>query len=352
MSNRPLTLVALCLVSACVGQPDAGSPAADGSAPSAEAPADASTIGSFVGSFERLTPEFDELVPGDARIEVLAEGHGWTEGPVWVGALGGLLYSDIPANSIFLYREGRGSEPWLAPAEMDPRGSGASNGLILGIDGGLLLAQHGDRRIARLEAGWEAQGSVAPDSRFATLASGTDGGRFNSPNDLAQGPGGDIYFTDPPYGLAGGDDDPSKELTVNGVYRLRPDGGVEVIDATLSRPNGIVLSPDARTLYVASSSEDEQMVVAYPVEPDGSVGERRHFADSWGDGMTVDQAGNVYVAEPMRGVYVFDPSGRHLGSILTGQRTSNVAWGDDGSTLYITADSYLMRIRLSAVGVR
>ena len=344
MPGNRLTLACACLLLGCAGPADDSAPGAD-----AEGPAEAIDARA-VGSIDRLTPGFDDLVPPDARLEVLAEGHGWTEGPVWVPELGGLLYSDIPANSIFLYRDGDGSQPWLAPSETDPSGSGASNGLILGAGGELLLAQHGDRRIARLEVGWDAPGSASPEARFATLASEVGGARFNSPNDLIQGPGGDIYFTDPPYGLAGGDEDPGKELEANGVYRLRPDGGVEVIDATLSRPNGVILSPDARTLYVASSADEQPVVVAYPVELDGSVGEARPFAGTRGDGMAVDRAGNVYVAEPDQGVFVFDPSGRHLGSILTGQRTSNVAWGDDGSTLYITADSYLMRIRLSAVG--
>ena len=174
---------------------------------------------------------------------------------------------------------------------------------------------------------------------------------MNSPNDLVLGPGGDLFFTDPPYGLAGGDDDPAKELAINGVYRLTADGRVELIDDGLKRPNGIALSPDARTLYVASSDDSERVIMAYEVRPDGGVGEARLFADTWGDGLAVDRMGNVYVAEPLRGVFVYDPSGRHIGSILTGQRTSNVAWGDDGSTLYITADSYLMRIRLTAMGL-
>ena len=347
MPPRRGSVSLVCLLLACGGPPGDPPTETRGDAPGDPAASGAPTA----GSIERLAPEFDVIVPPDARLEVLADGHGWTEGPVWVEELGGLLYSDIPANTIFLYRDDLGSKPWLAPTDSDPSGSGASKGLSLNADGELLLAQHGDRRIARLTAGWDAPASVAPEARFATLAREYEGRRFNSPNDLVQGPRGDIYFTDPPYGLAGGDDDPAKELGSNGVYRLMPDGGLEVIDATLSRPNGIALSPDARTLYVASSSEDDQRVVAYPLEPDGSVGERRPFADSWGDGMAVDQAGNVYVAEPAQGVFVFDPSGRHLGSILTEQRTSNVAWGDDGSTLYITADSYLMRVRLSTVGV-
>jgi gluconolactonase len=285
-----------------------------------------------------LAPAFDSLVTPGTPIEVLSEGHGWTEGPVWAPELGGLLYSDIPANTIFLHRDGEGVTEWLEP-------SGASNGLILDEDGALLLAQHGDRRIARLLAPW-----TAPEPVFETLAENYDAVRFNSPNDLVLGPGGDLYFTDPPYGLAGGDEDPAKELTINGVYRRTPDGSVELVDDEIVRPNGVALSPDAHTLYVASSDARQPYVFAYPVAEDGSVGARSRFAESMGDGMAIDRDGNVWVAEPASGVYVFDSDGRHLGSILTGRRTANVAWGDDGSTLYITAASHLMRIRTQVVG--
>ena len=295
---------------------------------------------------ESLTAEFEALVPADARVEVLSEGHEWTEGPVWVEALGGLLYSDIPRSAIYLHRDGEGARAWLQPDETGEGGSGASNGLILDADGALLLAQHGDRRVARLESAWDD-----PRPTFTSLATTFEELRFNSPNDLVQGPRGDLYFTDPPYGLAGGDDDPAKELGFNGVYRLTASGSVELIDDGILRPNGVVLSPDARTLYVASSDPRQPHVFAYEVAEDGAVGERRTFAETRGDGMAVDRQGNLYVTEPESGVFVFDPTGRHLGSILTGQLTSNVAWGDDGSVLYITADSFLMRVRLNAVGL-
>ncbi|MEM7415866.1 MAG: SMP-30/gluconolactonase/LRE family protein [Gemmatimonadota bacterium] len=299
-----------------------------------------------VGSIERLFPAFDDLVPEGAEIEILADGHAWTEGPVWVEELDGLLYSDIPANAIYLYRDEMGSRPWLEATEAEPGGSGGANGLILDAAGALLLAQHGARRVARLTSGWGGS-----ERRFETVVADFDGRPLNSPNDLIEGPDGSIYFTDPPYGLAGQDDDPAKEQVVNGVYRVQPDGELELVDATLSRPNGIVLSPDASTLYVANSGADERVVRAYPRAEDGSIGDPQIFADTWGDGMAVDRAGNVYVAEPELGVYVFDPSGRHVGSFLTGGRTSNVAWGDDGSSLYITAGPYLMRVRLAAVGL-
>ncbi len=294
---------------------------------------------------EGLAPEFEDLVPAGAQVEVLSEGHAWTEGPVWVEALAGLLYSDIPRNAIYLYRDGEGARAWLEPDASGQGGSGASNGLILDANGALLLAQHGDRRLARLEAAWDA-----PRPTFTSLVTAFEGLRFNSPNDLVQGPNGDLYFTDPPYGLAGGDDDPAKELEINGVYRLPASGALELIDDRLVRPNGVALSPDARTLYVASSDSSQPHVFAYAVGDDGAVGDRRVFADTRGDGMAVDRQGNLYVTEPETGVFVFDPAGRHLGSILTGQRTSNVAWGDDGSVLYITAASYLMRVRVNAIG--
>lgn len=163
---------------------------------------------------------------------------------------------------------------------------------------------------------------------------------------------GDFYFTDPPYGLEGGIDDPAKEMDLQGVYRLTTDGSVTRVVDDLSRPNGIAFSPDERTLYVANSDGREQPVVmAYDVGSDGSLGNGRVFFDSWGDGMAVDQQGNVYITGPENGVLIVSPDGEHLGSLRTTQRTSNCTFGDDGSTLYITADMYLLRIRLNVKGV-
>jgi len=305
-----------------------------------------------IGSIERLDPAIDAIVPVDAVIEILAEGHEWTEGPVWVPALKSILYSDIPNNAIYRWSEGnKGNKTsiWLKPSgytgEASREGESGSNGLILDNEGRLLLAQHGDRRIARLEAPWDA-----PESNFMTLASDFQGKRFNSPNDVAVRSNGDIYFTDPPYGLEHGMDDPAKELDMQGVYRLATDGQVTLLTDELSRPNGIAFSPDEKTLYVANSDEKQAVIMAYDLLEDGSLANGRIFFDTWGDGLVVDQNGNVFQTGP-GGVFVLGPDGKHLGMILTTQATANCTFGDDGSTLYITADMYLLRIYLNVKGV-
>jgi gluconolactonase len=320
---------------------------------SAPAPMPSSPPGDYstIGSIERLSPDLDAIVPPDARIEVLTEGGDWIEGPVWVPELGSILYSDIPANAIYRWSEGAPATLWLRPAgytgDVPRGGESGSNGLLLSRDGRLILAQHGDRRLARLDARWDA-----PEPVFETLAATYDGKRFNSPNDVAQHRNGDFYFTDPPYGLEAGVDDPAKELDFQGVYRLATDGRLTLLTDEISRPNGIVFSPDQTILYVSSSDPGGQPVImAYPLLGDGTLGEGRVFFESWGDGMTVDERGNLYVAGPQNGVLVISPEGEHLGTLHTTQRTSNCTFGDDGRTLYITADMHLVRVRLSVKGV-
>jgi len=302
-----------------------------------------------IGSIERLDPALDAIVPANAVIEILSDGHEWTEGPVWVPALQSVLYSDIPNNAIYRWKEGEKASIWLKPSgftgEISREGESGSNGLILDTAGRLVLAQHGDRRIARLDAPWDA-----PKPNFSTLAGEFEGKRFNSPNDVAVRRNGDIYFTDPPYGLKHGMEDPKKELDIQGVFRLTADGSVTLLTDKLSRPNGIAFSPDEKTLYVANSDQDQAIIMAYDVVENGSLANGRVFFNSSGDGMAVDQKGNVYQTGP-GGVLVISPNGTHLGTILTTQNTSNCTFGDDGSTLYITADMYLLRIRLEVKGV-
>ncbi|MDH3497380.1 MAG: SMP-30/gluconolactonase/LRE family protein [Gemmatimonadota bacterium] len=303
-----------------------------------------------IGHIERLAPGLDAIVPADAVFEILADGHDWTEGPVWVPALQSLLYSDVPRNAIYRWREGDTASVWLTPSGYTataPRGGETgSNGLALDPAGRLVLAQHGDRRIARLEAPWDRPAPV-----FATLTDRFQGKRYNSPNDLAVRRNGDVYFTDPPYGLEHGVDDPARELAVYGVFRVATDGSVTLLISDLSRPNGIAFSPDQRTLYVANSDPAQPVIMAYDVTDDGSLANGRVLFDSWGDGMAVDQRGHLYVTSGTSGVLVLAPDGTHLGSLVTGERTSNCAFGDDGSTLYVTSDMYLVRIRLTAKGV-
>lgn len=303
-----------------------------------------------IGHVERLAAGLDAIVAEDAVFEILAEGHEWTEGPVWVPALQSILYSDIPNNAVYRWREGQGASLWLQPSgytgEAARGGESGSNGLALDGEGRLVLAQHGDRRIARMNAPL-----TAPEARFETLTGAYEGRRYHSPNDVAIRGTGDLYFTDPPYGLEHGPDDPAREMDVHGVYHLAPDGAVTLVVGDLSRPNGVAFSPDERTLYVSSSDEAQPVVRAYDVADDGSLSNGRVFVESWGDGMAVDRDGNVFLTRGADGVLVIAPDGTHLGTLVTTERTSNAAFGDDGSALYVTSDMYLVRIGLGGAAV-
>jgi gluconolactonase len=311
--------------------------------------------GTAIGRTERLDPAFDALVPADARIEKLADGFQWTEGPVWRARGGYLLFSDIPNNTINRWKEGEGVTVYLRPAGYNgssPFGRElGTNGLTVDAHGALVMADHGNRQIARLD-----------EANFTrtTLADRYQGKRLNSPNDLVFHPNGDLYFTDPPYGLDGLNDSKAKELPFNGVYRLTPNGELTVLTGELTFPNGIAISPDGRTLYVAVSDPRRPLWMAYDIQADGTIARGRVFFDpaplvaqgriGSPDGMKVDRAGNLFATGP-GGVLVLSPAGKHLGTILTGQRTANVAFGDDGSTLYMTADKTLLRMRVATKGL-
>ena len=312
------------------------------------------------GSVERLDPSFNKLVPRDAKIEILAEGYIWSEGPVWISAGDFLLYSDVPANKIYKWKEGEGASVYLDPSGYTPSkpraGESGSNGLTLDKKGNLIICQHGDRRVARMIAPTES-----PRAEYETLAGKYQGKRFNSPNDLAYNQKGELYFTDPPYGLVQKEKDPKREIDFQGVYLLRKNGQVALVGKDLERPNGITLSPDEKTLYVANSHGPRPIWKSYELKENGMAKKGKVFFDSTeyrkkhpgrkggNDGMKVDVEGNIWATGP-GGVLVFSPQGKHLGTILTGERTANCAFGDDGSTLYMTADMYLMRIRTSTKG--
>jgi gluconolactonase len=307
-----------------------------------------------LGQIERHDAAFDELVAPEAVLELLVENRfEWSEGPVWDKAEKRLLFSDIPRNMIWEWSEAGGLKPFLQPsgytgsAPFTGREPG-SNGLAFNRAGELILCQHGDRRIARLDGG-----------KFVTLADRYQGKRLNSPNDLVIKSNGDIYFTDPPYGLPKVAEDPAKELDFQGVYRLSPEGRLTLLTSELSRPNGLAFSPDERTLYVANSDPDQAVVMAYPVNEDGSLGTGRIFFDATPaakqkkpglpDGMKVSRDGTVWATAP-GGVLVYSAQGKHLGTLATGVPTSNLAFGDDGSTLYITADKNLVRLKTKVKG--
>lgn len=308
-----------------------------------------------IGSLERLDPAFDALVPRDARIEVLAEGFRWSEGPVWRKSGGYLLFTDVPGNTIYRWKEGEGLTVFLRPSGYGvgtaaPGVEAGSNGLTFDAQDRLVMADHGNRMIARLD---EETFIKTP------LAERYQGKRLNSPNDLVFNSRGDLFFTDPPYGLQGALESPLRELEFSGVYRISASGELTLLDRELRFPNGITLSPDERTLYVANSDPERPIIKAYDLREDGTVADSRVLFDATAgvrqgkkglpDGLRVDRNGNLFATGP-GGVLVITPEGRHLGTIETGQATANVTFGDDGSTLYMTADSFLMRIRTRTRG--
>ncbi len=305
-------------------------------------------------SISRLDPRFDRLVPPGAALEKIADGFTWVEGPVWNPRSGSLLFSDIPANAVFELRPGAAPQLFFKPSGYSgaapfPGREPGSNGLAFDLQGRLVLCQHGDRRIARLE----------PDGSLTVLASRYQGRRLNSPNDLTYRSNGDLYFTDPPFGLPGVFDDPAKELPFSGVYRLSRDGRLTLLATQFRAPNGIAFSPDENTLYVTDADPERPAWWAFDVRPDGAIANGRLFFDAsrWKqpnyggpDGLKVDRAGNLFAARP-GGVSVFAPDGAHLGSLETGVATSNCAFGEDGSTLFITAATGIYRLRLATKGV-
>jgi gluconolactonase len=309
-----------------------------------------------LGKIERLKPEFDALIPADAKLEVLADGFTWTEGPLWMGDKdsGYLLFTDIPRNSIFSWSKFHGISLFMNPSGytgvtyygLEP----GANGLLKDADGNLVMCEHGDRRVSVL----------TPNGGKRTLADNYQGKRLNSPNDGTLKSNGDIYFTDPPYGLPQRENDPRRELDHFGVYRIsKKSGELTLMTTELARPNGIGFSPDEKTLYVAQSDPKKAIWMSFPVKEDGTLGAGKLFYDATDqvgvhpglpDGLSVDKKGNVWASGP-GGIYVFNSSGVLLGRLYTGERTSNCCFGEDGSTLFITADSNLVRIRTSTIGL-
>jgi gluconolactonase len=307
-----------------------------------------------VGRVVRLDPRLDALIAPDAKLEQVATGFAWTEGPLWDARDGSLLFSDVPRNVILRWKERAGTTTFLArsgytgSAEFAGREPG-SNGLAFDPDGRLVRCQHGDRRIVRTEA----------DGRTTVIAERYQGRRLNSPNDLVFASSGDLYFTDPPFGLPRAFDDPAKELPFQGVFRVRTDGTIVLLTAAVRAPNGIALSPDERTLYVSNADAAAPVWLAFPLEA-GGLGLGRELADAraWArdgegapDGLEVDRHGNLFAAGP-GGIHVLAPDGTRLGRIETGMKTGNVAWGEDGTVLYVAASGAILRMRTTTRGAR
>ena len=302
-------------------------------------------------SIIRLDPRFDQLVPKDTKIELIATDIIWAEGPVWDKQGNFLLFSDAPRNSAYKWSTQDGKRLFLKPSgytgttPFTGREPG-SNGLTFDSHHNLIMCHHGDRRIARLEK----------DGKFTTLVDRYEGKRLNSPNDLVFKSNGDLYFTDPPYGLPKTFDDPARELPFAGVFRLSKDGKLTLLTSENKAPNGIAFSPDEKILYVDDTVR--KLWTAYPVLADGTIGPGRVLFDatklSQGmpggpDGMKIDVHGNIWTAAP-GGLFVIAPDGTLLGRFDLGAATGNCAWGEDGSTLFITSNHNLFRVRLNTKG--
>jgi gluconolactonase len=309
-----------------------------------------------IGKITRNDPRLDQLLDVNEPIEVVASGFQWSEGPAWVKEGSYLLFSDVPQNRIYKWHEKEGLSVFLEPSGYTGRpGYGSepgSNGLIINNKGELVACEHGDRRVTAMPLAGGGK---------RTLADHCEGQRFNSPNDIVQAPDGGYYFTDPPYGLPQQANDPRRETPGFGVYRLTPNGQVTRQVSDLTRPNGVALAPDGRTLYVAQSDPQRAVIMAYPVQANGNLGQGRVFFDltPWAgspglpglpDGLRVDQAGNLFATGP-GGVNIFAPDGTWLGRINPGEATANCTFGNDGTVLYLTSDMYLCRIKLKTKGL-
>jgi len=304
---------------------------------------------------DRWDPAMDAIVPQDWKVEKLAEGFGWAEGPIWIKSGGYLLFTDVPGNKMWKWSEKGGLEKFLDPSgapTFDPniwREAGA-NGLAVFDAKSILLADTGNRGIQKLDL----------DSKQKTpVAMSFEGKKFSSPNDVVKMKNGVVFFTDPPYGFKKFDDAPEKEIPFNGVYRAGKDGKVTAIEKELTRPNGVALSPDEGVLYVAQSEGTKAIVNAYSLDKDGNVTGKKLFADFTDlakpdapgapDGLTVAEDGTVFVTGP-GGVLVVSKDGKRLGRIWDGKQTANCKFGDDGKTLYMTSHNMLARIRLNIKG--
>lgn len=302
-----------------------------------------------------LDPRFDRLVPPGTAVERVVLGLTWVEGPAWDRRRNQLLFTDIPNNVVYAWDPAAGLREFLKPSGYSgsaPFPAGAepgANGLAFDPDGRLLLCQHGDRRIARL----------TPDGRLETVVERYQGKRLNSPNDVIVAPNGDLFFTDPPFGLPKQFEDPGRELGFNGVYRLARNGSLTLLTRELSAPNGLALSPSGRTLYVSNADTERPVWMAYDLNADGSVASSRVLYDGRAlvaqaagvpDGMDIDVQGNLFAAAP-GAVLVIAPDGTLLGRMDFGIAVSNTAWGEDGSVLYITASTAVYRVQLTTKGL-
>jgi gluconolactonase len=309
-----------------------------------------------IGRIERIDPELDQLLDVNSKIEIIAKGFTWSEGPVWVKKENFLLFTDVPENVIHKWSASKGLETFLKPAGYTGKehysDEPGANGLIINLKGNLVSCEHGDRRIAEMPI-------HHPDQK-KTLAHLFEGKKLNSPNDLVQHSSGAYFFTDPPYGLPGrGKAEPAKELDYQGVFKIDTKGNLSLQSKVMTRPNGLAFNLDESILYVAQSDPNALIWNAYPVDKNGNLGEPSVFFDGnamhksglngSADGMKIDEKGNIWTTGP-GGVLIINSKGKLLGRIITDNANSNVAFGEDGKTLFITSDMNLLRIKTKVLG--
>jgi|KBSSwiS6_1023812.scaffolds.fasta_scaffold04047_1 gluconolactonase len=312
------------------------------------------SMNNTVGTIERLDSSLNTILSANAKIEIIADGFDWSEGPLWVEKYKMLLFSDIPPNTIYKWTEEKGKEVYLTPSgytdTVKRKGEIGSNGLILDKDGNLVMCQHGDRRMARMDAPLDN-----PAPKFITLADKYNGKRLSSPNDAVYNSNGELFFTDPPYGLETQDDkDPKKELPFNGVYKVKTNGELILLVDSITRPNGLAFLPGEKKLIVACSDPKKPYWYIYDVNGD-SLTNGKIFYDAsteaskrvkgLPDGLKIDKNGNVFATGP-GGVYIFNSEGKKLGIIKFDESTSNCAFSADEKTLYVTNDMNVVRVKM------
>jgi len=307
-------------------------------------------------TIDRWDPAMDAIVPKDWKIEKLAEGFGWAEGPIWVKSGGYLLFVDVPGNKMWKWSEKGGLEKFLDPSgatnpDMNVWREAGANGLAILDKKSILLADTGNRGIQKLDL---------KSKKKTPVAMSFEGKKFASPNDVTRMKNGVIFFTDPPYGFKKFDAAPEIEIKFNGVYRMGKDGKVTAIEKELYRPNGVALSPDEKTLYVTQSEPTKAIIMAYSLDAGGNVTGKKLFHDATDlvneqspglpDGITVASDGTIFTSAP-GGILVLSKEGKRLGRINDGSPTANCKFGDDGKTLYLTSKDMLARIRLNVSGI-
>ncbi len=305
------------------------------------------------GEIERLDSSLDSLITPSAKPEIIADGLDWSEGPLWIEKEHMLIFSDVPQNTIYKWTEEKGKEIYLTPSGYTDTakrgGETGSNGLTLDNAGNLILCQCGNRQIARMDAPLNK-----PSAKFVSIANTYAGKKFNSPNDVIYNSQGEVFFTDPPYGLEKNMDDPKKEIPFQGVYKVKKNGDVRLLTDSLTRPNGILLFPGEKTLLIANSDPAKPNWYAYDIAANDSLTNGRIFYSAAGydsklkglpDGMKVDKTGNVFATGP-GGVWIFNKAGKLIGKIKLPEASSNCAFSADEKILYITNDMYVLRLQM------